>query len=701
MGLVFDARYIGIEDVAHLLSVSTATVRNWSRAGKLNTIEKRGRSLVFDKEEVLKLKEEIVSGDSQRLKSRRNKHAVVGNYVPSEYVRSHQYVKAAERILEIVSGSNCEIKPNIILLEVALILLHQKGHIATVSREFNNASFTELVVSSHLDLGIYETILRQLFDYDVEAISKDEVTVLRNIHRLNIPYIEGDDLLGLLHMSLSNLGQRKNNGSYYTPSKIVDSLVSKDIGFLDGIRLPRTIDPCCGSGNFLIKLFLSLRSKLLNQNMELEEAERRLREDCIFGVDIDRTAVNLTKINLALVSKTKSKDTAVDFNIDCRNTLENYGTMFDQPNMGVYDLVIGNPPWGYSFTRDEIQLLNKNFVSAQASLESFCLFIEYAIGALKDGGILSYVLPSSLLNVQIHSSTRKLLLDRTQLMNITLLGHQFSRVFSPTITITVKKNAESSHGLVTVENEGVEDTIPQRRFLENDMFIFNVLASNAEHETVAHMKSLPNTLFLKGNADFALGIVTGNNQLYVLSKPAFSAEPVLKGNDVFKYNFYSGENYLVFEPEKFQQVAPPHYYRAEEKLIYRFINESLVFSYDDKGTLSLNSANIVIPRLDGHSMRYVLAVLNSRAAQLFHTLSFSSVKVLRKHIESIPIPMCSEHVQREITNLVDQLMSVQDPLTRLEIYDKIDERISDLYQLNAEHKSLIHKKFGEVKFLSR
>ena len=94
-------------------------------------------------------------------------------------------------------------------------------------------------------------------------------------------------------------------------------------------------------------------------------------------------------------------------------------------------------------------------------------------------------------------------------------------------------------------------------------------------------------------------------------------------------------------------------YRAKEKLLYRFICNQLVFAYDDKKTLSLNSCNIVIPKIEKLQAKYILAILNSRIAQFIFNKKFDSVKILRAHIESIPIPNASEKQQNEIIKIVD------------------------------------------------
>ncbi len=155
------------------------------------------------------------------------------------------------------------------------------------------------------------------------------------------------------------------------------------------------------------------------------------------------------------------------------------------------------------------------------------------------------------------------------------------------------------------------------------------------------MKRVPGVMYLRGgSAKFALGIVTGgDNRRFIKDQDQPGAEAVLKGSDIFKYNYAEPQSRILFTPEKFQQVAPLKYYRAPEKLIYRFINKQLVFAYDDRQMLSLNSANVLIPpELTGYRIKYAAAVLNSSFAQFFFQMSYASVKVLRRHLSPYPSP---------------------------------------------------------------
>ena len=136
-------------------------------------------------------------------------------------------------------------------------------------------------------------------------------------------------------------------------------------------------------------------------------------------------------------------------------------------------------------------------------------------------------------------------------------------------------------------------------------------------------------------------------------------------------------------------MAPTEVYRAKEKLLYRFICDVPVFAYDNAQILSLNSCNIVIPLIPGLSIKYILAILNSSIVAYWTSKKFNSVKLLRSHIEQIPIPFVTEDVQTSIIKKVDRIMQSRDDISGL--YWELDEEIASLYRLSDENKDVIHQ----------
>ena len=82
-----------------------------------------------------------------------------------------------------------------------------------------------------------------------------------------------------------------------------------------------------------------------------------------------------------------------------------------------------------------------------------------------------------------------------------------------------------------------------------------------------------------------------------------------------------------------------------------------------------------------------MAVLNSSAAQFVYSKLFGSVKVLRSHLEQIPIPIADDRKQKEIIAYVEKIIKAKKP--QKEIEKTLDKKISELYGLTGDEYQMI------------
>ena len=121
---------------------------------------------------------------------------------------------------------------------------------------------------------------------------------------------------------------RHGSGEYYTPPFLVKKMVEESYSF--GARV---LDPCCGSGNFLVGIIKYLWSQDLTKTEKIKAINR------VYGFDINPISIFISKINLLFllkedISEIKLNLYTLDFLFQPRSELK------DQ-----FDLVIGNPPW--------------------------------------------------------------------------------------------------------------------------------------------------------------------------------------------------------------------------------------------------------------------------------------------------------------------------------------------------------------------
>ena len=651
---------LSLDQVCEILSISSATAKNWIRLGKLKVC-KDGKS--FEKAYIENLALEIKSGKDKRLKSRRNKKSVSGNVLYQDYVENKSNKDIVKSILGACSSISEE-ELRIIIAFFSLQLYYQsRGIIST------NIDFSKLKIASN-DCFFNALISDLIGDINLNHF---DYTKIQFLSKLEISFVPQEDTLGFIYISLRDLSLRKQTGAYYTPAQTVTKLI--DYLFADGINLEnRTFcDPCCGTGNFLIGL--------LNKGV---------RVDNLYGQDIDDLSVLITRINMFLLNENLSKE-HLESHFICGNTLEN---TFDQS----FSVVLGNPPWGYNFSKAETAFLLKHYKTSKSKgMESYDLFIERSINLLEKNGCMAYVLPEAILSVASHLQARELILENTSFKFVSYLGNVFAGVQCPAIILGVQKDGQGNTEQCKVLFDNTEFCIGKNRDFDASLFPFNM--NDDQYDCLKAIEDVSKAKFLANNAKFALGIVTGNNKEYIKHSKESGYEVVLKGSDILRYAIKNSDNYIRFEPESFQQVAPTELYRAKEKLLYRFVCEVPVFTYDNKQALSLNSCNILIPQIEGMSIKYVLAVLNSSVAGYFLSKKFNSVKLLKSHIESLPIPMADKKLQEEIEKKVDQIMDSSKSDTTF-LYDELDNDIFSVYSLSLDQRNTIKKAMcGTTTFL--
>ena len=617
---------VSLSDLCEELSISIATGRNWIRLGKIVPTMKKRRTSYFSQEYVSRIKSEIQSGKNPALKSRRNKKFVSGHNIYNSYVSdSSVNVAVVQAVIDTLKSNTIEVTEDImlgLLTDCAMQLITTR----TVSLDEKGTVFDFL--SGKYRENPYVFLVENLV-VEKDRI-KDVIEEYPELFRYTYQYEDGEDILGLLYISLKNLGSRKATGSYYTPTVLGNKLCSK-LFSMNECKNRKVLDPCCGTGNFILQL---------PQEIDYRD---------VYGNDMDAVSVKIARINYAL--KYCISDRKI---IEHHITRRDYLTFTDEKK---YDFIIGNPPWGYTFPEPEKEQLRKRYRSAAGTtIESYDMFCEQALCQLKEGGVLSFIVPEAILNVKAHTKIREIMTKNSSFQYIEVLGNAFDKVQCPCVILQILYTREPISTVGMVVNDGKREfTIQTKRSVNASCFSFMI--SDEEYTILNKLDMLEGKATLAGQADFALGIVTGNNKKYISQEKCPNNEMVLKGTDIYKYKFRKTENYLVFQPQLFQQVAPAAYYRAKEKLLYRFICDQLVFAYDDRQTLSLNSCNIVIPHIEGLSMKYIMAILNSRVAQFYFKKKFNSVKVLRSHIEQIPIPFVNKRKQNQMIAYIDQMFA--------------------------------------------
>ncbi len=639
------------------MDISEATARNWIKTKKVEPEYVNGKPF-FTEQYIGELKDKLASADSKALKSRRNKRYVEGrmlydDYLPADSI-NRPIVKAFLRAFE----EMCD--PEDAMDIVAYYM-------------------ESMCILGHVSLPIYRQLVEDFSGSNLTAGYM--IAKYRWLRKYDFVYQHGEDVLGYLYLSLKSLSERKAQGAYYTPSHVAKQVVDDAIADSCGRRHIKVLDPSCGTGNFLMQLpdYIGI--------------------DNVYGTDIDYKAVCIARTNMAMKYRVK------DINILYKQIRhENFLSEFNRDG---FDYVIGNPPWGYQYTEAEQTWLRERFKTVcNRGVESAFIFMERSYEVLNEQGKMLLIVPESILNVGQHRAIRSFLSIWMKLYSVTFLGEAFYGVQCPSVVLEFMKkdnykaycsyrqgerDENKKEHRIRIRRDGREYYIHEDDRISADCF--DVAMDDDEYELLRKIYRTEHTT-LEDNATFGLGIVTGDNDKHILSEQTEDCEPIIKGRDVDKYTIKQIEQYINLNPDELQQVAPEHIYRAPEKLVYGFIGDRIRFAYDDQGRLTLNSCNIVIPHIVGLHIKYIMAVLNSSVSEYICRNKFKSVKLLRSHIEQLPIPIPRGVAQEEIVRCVDELLANPDRYD--ELYDEIDRRIVSIVGLSAKEYELMKKKAPKI-----
>ena len=419
----------------------------------------------------------------------------------------------------------------------------------------------------------------------------------------------GGQALGTRYESSLSGSYRNREGIYYTPGEIVSDMlrgipVRKDTTFLD---------PCCGSGNFIMGAL-----------------QLCIRPENIHGFDTDPNAIAITRKRI--LEETGCEAGPVNENIRPCNFLEEARIL--EKEAVQFDLIFTNPPWGKKLKLKEKEALTRVF-GAGRSMDTSSLFFFAALQLLSPGGSLWFLVQEALFNISTFGDTRRRMLGG-RITRIIDYGRPFRGLLSKAQAFILGGDLESP---VTVSCETADGPHLREKssFASNPGQIINFWLRSEEARCIERIYSLPHTT-LEGRARWALGIVTGNNARYCRSDRPEGYVPVYRGSDITPGGLAPAGNFIPGDFSLYQQVAPLSMYQAEEKLIYRFISSDLVFFHDREQRYILNSANLLIPDKDpGLPMGEICALFNSGVMNWLFRSLFNTHKVLRGDLEQLPL----------------------------------------------------------------
>jgi type II restriction enzyme, methylase len=515
--------------------------------------------------------------------------------------------------------------------------------------------------------------------------------------------------------------------------------------YREAVKNIKIVDPACGSGAFLITAF----ECLLKQNNYIDDkifdltgvkdlfsdTTKEILQNNIFGVDLNKESVEITKLSLWLKTADKNKTLAsLENNIKCGNSLiddpEIAGEMaFDWekefPEIfenGGFDIVVGNPP--YVFARDNFSEIEKNYyiknyVSSNYQINTYILFMEKSFKLLKNKGYASMIVPNSWLMMYSGKGIREYILEKIKLLEIVnLVGHSFENVNVETVIYFGYKEKGEFVTRVLL-NKGKEFIYSHSKnsisFINEEEKLFKVFSDECSEEI--NKKIFENSIALDEIVEIKAGLqayekgkgIPKQTEEDVKNRPydytyKFDEETYkyLEGNNVVRYSINWSGQYLKYG----ENLAAPRSVELfnGKKIIIREITgafpKNIISTYTEEFYL-YNRSNIGIIEKENKKidLKYILVVLNSTLiSYYFMKNTAKSVrklfpKIILNDLRKFPFKEISLKEQQQFIEKANKILTLnkefqeilqkfQRMIMREFSLEKISTKLQNWYLLN-------------------
>ncbi|MGB4267580.1 MAG: N-6 DNA methylase, partial [Spirochaetota bacterium] len=523
-------------------------------------------------------------------------------------------------------------------------------------------------------------------------LSNQGITACNDLLRVITEWdiIQHGDLAGYIYQNIKDTHDKKKKGQFFTPPAIVQYMVEHVLQHHDNPLTVKILDPACGSGQFLIYAYQYLITLYKQLGISQEEAAYIICHNNLFGYDIDPVACMIAQWNIKRLSGTHT-------NIFHRDMLSTED-LFHKNNNLLFDIIIGNPPWGAYFTHKQKQYFKQHYFSAISGINSFTLFIERSLCLLQERGTLSFLIPEAYLNIKAHQNSRDMLLSNTVIKEIVQWGDCFKGVYAPAISLTVQKEPREEirkKHIVHIKHAKslttIAQPIPQHMYCTTHESIFSINYTRKAVALLEHIHTL-SYITLKDTVKFFLGIVTGNNDYHISTiKDSTHPDPIIIGKDLEKFRINFSNHYFKYNVDTLQQVAEQQCYLTKNKILYKFIGRYLTFAVDPHGLYTLNNVNGFIPLSPQLDPDVLVAVLNSCLLQYIYETQFFTVKVLRGNLEKLPIKIINATNKRLLKKLSLELREEANEVKRKTLMETIDDIVFHEYRINDMLAHHIHE----------
>lgn len=372
-----------IEEAANYLGLTSQTLRNWDKSGKINCIrEPESNYRLFSEAELIAIKSSV----KPKVIRATNKTNAQEIFELKSNADLKRLIAKLHRIVRDLDGRSSIIERFDELTKLLLLHVRSNGSLDPLLQDIN--AFSEKVREAYNKFVSNLNLSTPKRFENIHLNNQCIYSVFDYLSRFNINHISGD-LKGLIYEEMiQDIFEKGDNQQFFTPKTVVDFMAS----IINSLTAGSICDPASGTGGFLINL-----------------AQKKSSFNKFTAFEIDERLAWISGINLELH--------------ECKNyesiCIPNGGTLGTEVDnyRGAFDAIITNPPFGSDYS-DQEGLKRLRLGTGKSSRRRGVLFIERCLEFLKDGGYLAIIIDDGVLSHSSNEDVRQLILNHSDLLAV-------------------------------------------------------------------------------------------------------------------------------------------------------------------------------------------------------------------------------------------------------------------------------------------
>lgn len=510
--------------------------------------------------------------------------------------------------------------------------------------------------------------------------------------------------------------------------------------------------------------------------------KKRILLNNIYGVDIDPQAVEVTKLSLILKvlegESTQTLSNELQFfreralpdlsnNIKCGNSLigpdfynqtemnflddeeklrinvfdwhKEFPQVFSPRHSGLdpesfgFDVVIGNPPYGYLISEQEQNYFRKTYHYQNYQKDMYLLFLERYNFMLKVYGKLGVIISNTWLQSITFKEIRSYLVNNFTWEKILHLPEKvFKAVVDTNVLIFQKTTNIKNFNYDFIVEEIRNRTVHPLHTLNMNSFshegeVINIVTNKSGQDLfnkiVGNSKPLKDYFivyngikpFEKGKGAPPQTEKTMIEKPFVKEgvKPGKDWQPLLRGSLINRYKNLWSKDYWILYGNWLAAPRDSSIFSNPNKIFVRQTGDRIIATFSNELFYARNNLHIIIPKIELYSFMTLLGIINSRLIDYWYSIinpekGEALAEVKKAHVESIPIPSIdcipsnseiSLNIESDVKLLLElnsKISFVKTPTERTAIErqiqatdTQIDQLVYQLYGLTPEEIKIV------------